>query len=695
MARKWPFTNDMTVGEIDESYLMRTDAVVRNRALKLARNVILLPGGGFTRRWGSERLQNLLAASRVEVTGYGAAARLLIFQAGRFEYRDLDGALLDTVTGCPWAEADLFTMQLASEANRVVVVSRAFYPYVLTNDGAGAWSGADFAFATGGDGRVLQPYFRFAADGVSIQPSAYTGAITVTASAAIFDATWVGKRIRYDGIEILLTAYTDATHVNGTVTGDLYPTYNVAVGSTDGFIAGQTVSGKDSQIDGYVAEITDGTHLKVQMHGSYVPFTNAEILVGPNAFSTISSTSLDATPVATVVWDEQALGNPSVCLIHRTRLLLAGLEAQPNLLMASVIGDITDFDVGTGLDTDAIVETIGTDSTLEILHFGSAEQLLIFTQNGPYYVPEQVAAPLSPTNLEILRISPEVAGASTPLLVSEGMLFTEDGSGRLMVAVPTGNVRRSWDVADLAEMAFHLSGVPREIETLAAGSSTDRLVFQLREDGKIACMTYRRGAQSTGWSLWYRTTGSWRSIVAANSALYVVSEFDGAFFLDRFDPTLYGDSCVSLAWDQDYGVFANRTISVWTGVNKIGDFETDEDGVRIGADDTYSPVTVGFDFPLTVELVPAVDADYGTSRRLRVARAWFDVSNCMPFTATTASTSFVPNGFAAPDFGGLVPAFTGRLSCTFLGHAYDATLTIVQDQGGPLTVRSVTGEIVY
>jgi hypothetical protein len=132
-----------------------------------------------------------------------------------------------------------------------------------------------------------------------------------------------------------------------------------------------------------------------------------------------------------------------------------------------------------------------------------------------------------------------------PLLAAEGLLFSEAKSGRLMIAIPTGNVRRSWDIADLSELAYHLMGTPVEMALLAAANTeSDRLVCSLRDDGKMAVMNYRRNQQFTAWSLW-ETEGDWRSITTAGGrALRGVAPHDQRlqiYRLERFEEGYWGD----------------------------------------------------------------------------------------------------------------------------------------------------------
>lgn len=700
MARRWNFTNDLSVGEIAPEFLMRTDAVVRNRAAKQARNVRLLPGGGFERRWGTIDLASLPGDTRLEVIGYGPSdAKILAFSSGEFRYFDPAGTLIYTVAACPWTADDLRTMQVAVEFDRVVVTSHSFFPQILTRTGA-TWTLQAFAFADGLAGSLLQPYYRFAERGVSVAPSGYTGAITLVASAAVFLPAHVGTRVRYTGVEILITGYTSATQLSGTVVGDLYPTINVTVASSVGFLVGQVVSGLTSEIQGVVSAVPSGVSVTVQLTDGYTYFDAAEKLTGPTSTSQISAVALNATPAASLDWDEPlistARGYPGACALHRTRLLLSDFPNAANVLAASAVGDITDFDVSTGADSDAIVERIGRDSTLRIKHFGSAEQLLIFTEAGPYYVPEQVGAPLSPTNLEILRIGPEVAGTSTPVLVSEGVVFSEQDSGRTMVAIPTGNVRRSWETTDMSELAFHLSGVPVELEIQPATSQSDRLVHSMRDDGQLTVIAYRRSDDTPGWAMW-TTTGAWRSMAVVDGDLYLVARrtLNGVttYRLEKMNDGTWGDGVIRIATPATaVPLYAGSTVSVWSDTAKLGDFAVDGAGVITDADGLLTDLTnldVGMDYTWTVELVPPVDAEYGASRKLRICRAYFDVLDTTPFSAN----GFIPSGFAAPNLGGAIAPFTGRVQCTLMGHSFDATLTVTQTAGGPSEVRSITMEV--
>ncbi len=695
MARRQEFTNSFSAGEIANDLLMRSDQTFRNEGLKRARNIQIGRGGGFKRRPGTYDHGSVPADAIVRSVGKGLDATLLIFYVNGFREVDMSGSLIYEIVGAPWTTAAMVhAMQVAIEQDRVIVTSDSFFPRQLTRS-AGIWTLASFSFAAGLSGSIKQPYWRYAPDNVTIAPSAYTGAVTVTASVATFSAAWVGYRLRYAGVELLVTAYTDTTHVTATVQGNLYPTISVTVADATGFTAGQQVQGVTSQVKGVVSQVTGATTLNVQLLGSYTYLSVGEKLIGPTSFSIISAVALNATPATSLDWDEAmispARGYPGACALHHSRLLFGAFPNAKNALAGSAVGDVTDFDVGDGSDSNAIVDTIGSDVTLDIRHFGSSEQLLILTEAGPHYIPEQVAAPLSASNLELLQIGTEAAGNPTPVLATEGLMFCESKSGRLIIATPTGNVRRSWDIADLSELAYHLMGIPSELVLVAANRDTDRTVLVLRDDGQIAAMNYRRGQTLTSWALW-TTLGEWRSITTADGRAFAISKRTIAgvtsYRLEEFIEGIWSDSqCPS---SSDLTRFNGGTVGMWSDYTKL-DNSAVAGGVVLTPPNPadYPLYVLGFDFTATAEIVPPIDGTMGLSRKSRITRAWLDVVASL----NVRLNGYLASGFPSPTLGGVLPPYTGQLNFYILGRGREPTLTLTQTDGGPMEVRSLTMEV--
>ena len=72
--------------------------------------------------------------------------------------------------------------------------------------------------ATTADDEKYQPYFAFQESGVTLTPQATSGTgKTMTTSEDYWNSSHVGTIIRYAGNEVLITGYTSATVVTGTI----------------------------------------------------------------------------------------------------------------------------------------------------------------------------------------------------------------------------------------------------------------------------------------------------------------------------------------------------------------------------------------------------------------------------------------------------------------------------------------------
>lgn len=699
MPRFRTWTTSVESGEIATEYRLRTDAVARNKGLLQAKNTRLLSGGGWSRRWGTRRKIDHVGDCRYETIGIGQSqAVLFAFSNGRLDIYNSSWALIQTITGCPWTGAHIHKMQVAAEASRVSIAHQAFYPQELVKTGA-TWARAAKSFTPGQGTTIRQPYYRFQASGVTLTPSALTGSITLTSSASHFVAGHVGARIRYVTQEILITAVGSGTSATGTIQGALFPTLNVPVVTSVGFSVGDIVEGADSKVQGLVTGIPGGTALTVLLINGYENFIGGgtnENIVGPNQRTALTAACTNATPAGAVDWDEalisDARGFPGGVAYHRGRQLLFDFPAAQNLLAASIAGDPDDFDTGEAGPNDAVIETVGRDDSLRVLFVGSMEQLLVFTEAGAYYVPETTGAPFSPTNAEFLAIGPEVIGNTAPVRVSEGMLFCEARSGRMLVLVPTGNVRRSWDVADLSELSFHLMGTPKKISVLPATSTSDREIVVLKEDGSIAWMRYRRSQESAGWCPW-DTEGDWRSMTVLDGRLFMssVRTLDGVsgYSGEELTPSVVLDGCVAGTTGPTP---AMPTIFDGTNVTITKSNQTIFQGLYddFVPEDWTGTVDVGFAPTVTVEYPPPIDGENGQWRPMQIIRAFITVVASGSFRADSYEIgAFFPE--SAED--ALPPLWSDTREHWCQGIGWNRTMIISQEIPAPLVVEAVTLEV--
>jgi hypothetical protein len=219
MARFKKFQTNFSAGWMSSQAAAREDLTAYQNGAETLTNVWPKIAGGVARRPGTDYLANLGGRSRIEPFFFRDGQEYVFaFQASQIKVYDTDGALLTTITGCPWGADDLFDLRYSQSGDVMIVVHPDYKMQKITRTGASTFTRADFAFEAHSSGWPrYEPFSKFADDAITLTPSATTGSITLTTSAAHWVAGHVGSIVRYKGKQVEVTAYTSATVVSGTV----------------------------------------------------------------------------------------------------------------------------------------------------------------------------------------------------------------------------------------------------------------------------------------------------------------------------------------------------------------------------------------------------------------------------------------------------------------------------------------------
>lgn len=229
-------------GELDPLLAARFDIKAYASGGRRFRNMHLYPQGGGRRRPGSERLAEL-------ASGTVPAVRLadFIFDDGQ-EYAfvfldqalrvyDMDGALLTSLAGCPWTAAMLPRLWWSQQADTMIITHPDLAPQKILRTGASSFARSALAYETSTAGVLHAPRFKHADDAMTITPSATTGAITLTTSAAHWVAGHVNLRVWVKGKQCQITGIVSTTVANATVKEDLADTNATADWEEEAFSA--------------------------------------------------------------------------------------------------------------------------------------------------------------------------------------------------------------------------------------------------------------------------------------------------------------------------------------------------------------------------------------------------------------------------------------------------------------------------
>jgi len=694
-------------GQADAQFARRSHEEIAAATSKTLRNVRITMSGMGERRPGLGLVLTLPGASRMLPFLYSDGTRVvLMFSNARVDILDNTGAVLQTLTSRPWSTSDLASLQFAPGLNEIYITSRSFAPYKLTAASASSWSGASMTYDTA-SGISKRPYFRYAARGVTLQPDSSTGAVNISASAAVFNANHVGARIRIVGREIVISGYTSSTQVNGTWSVTGYPTYRCTVTSTAMLAAGDSVQFSATKYQGEVYQIVSGTQVDVLMTDSLVgPTTGTDYIIGPSGVTATVTAASIVVYAATTQWDEQMIGAsagyPGGCCIHRDRLYLYDFPNAPSYIAASAAGLYSDFDVGTGLDSDAIIEQLGDAPGARIRHLVSREQLIALTSRGSYNVGEGRGTPVTPTTIAFYFIGPEPAGACAPVSPAEGVLYAETNADRLIGLAPTGNVQASWATAELGMIAPDIMASPTRL-CFVDGSSwgPERYLLAVNGDGTLGVMHYRRDSNVVGWAPW-DTNGSFTDICAFDNKVWAVVLRSGVYTLEQFltDRLLDRSSLVTTSGGATptEASWASRSVTLVWRKTVSGEARRGYMGVFAGNGSgvlTTAPVASvsrdyegGEDFTVTFEPWEPYDPISHTLKATRISQMAVDLlsSGC---ALIDGGNKLAPYRIA-DDISEPPPLRTGTRRKNLLGRRYDLTKTITQTEAAPLKVRSIT-----
>lgn len=202
-------------GEVAPELLGRPDLRLYGNGARTLTNVQVLPTGGLRRRAGLAHVAVLPGAGRlVAFTFNTAQVYLLVLLDGSLRvFRDDEPM---ATVAAPWTAAMLPRLTWTQDADTLILCHPDLPPQRLTRLSHTSWTLAPFAFRGGGSKPLRQPYFKFADADVTLQANTTTGTITLTASAAVFEADHVGLRFRLKGREVQIATVASGTSATAT-----------------------------------------------------------------------------------------------------------------------------------------------------------------------------------------------------------------------------------------------------------------------------------------------------------------------------------------------------------------------------------------------------------------------------------------------------------------------------------------------
>lgn len=368
-----------------------------------------------------------------------------------FTLNDIDGANVDSTAyttygsggvakkvievTTPYLTAELFDVQLAQKADVLYLTHSNHAQRKLERTSATAFSLSTITFLGG-------PFLDDNTGTTTITPSADTGNdITLTASAALFNANHVGAYWKVKSGIVKIDTYTDTTHVVGDV---------------------------QANQDGTAGDLATG-------------------------------------PAATDDWAEGAWsadeGYPGVVSFHEQRILYAKTKNSLQSFWGSYIRVFDDFFAGTG-DSDSYRYTIDTEQVNAIRWLSSGSKALqIGTFGGTFSASSgSDTVPISPTNIIVVRDTTYGSAAIIPKRIGNFIYYIQRNLKTLReLGENPESIAETQRALDITVLSDHITGDDGIVD-MAYQQSPNNVLWLVRDDGEVATLTRQIDQEVIGWT---------------------------------------------------------------------------------------------------------------------------------------------------------------------------------------------------
>lgn len=499
MTRTSPPQVAFSSGEIDPLLHRRFDYQRFQTGLAKCNGFLPLQQGGFTRAPGTFYRGRTRGDARAVLVPFQFAAndalileftplKMRVWRYGNLVMSGVDPYELDT----PFDAADLSSLRWVQSADVIYFLDGVHQPYELSRFALDNWTLVPKIFSTG-------PFrVQNLDEAVTVQASAETGTITLTANAAFFTANQIGSLIKLeprDNTGIPLWTSNEALTV-----GDRRRygenTYELAAG---------TDSKTNPPLHSEGTALYDNAPLKWTFISDGVGIARITAITSPTV---AISEVLKAIPRGCVddptyrfsegAWSEK-YGWPSAGEIYDQRLVFAASASEPRTLWFSDIGIFDDF--GQGVEADeAFTYTIAGDSSVNrILHVRRGSSgLHIFALGEEYSTrSESRAQAIGPTTAVFGKDSEYGASMAVPISPDGKPIFiTRDRRRVIQIAYSfqeDGNQSRA-----LSLPAQHLGA--SSFEQIVWQTTPDRIGWLRRGTGDLVAMIHDPSEEILGWA---------------------------------------------------------------------------------------------------------------------------------------------------------------------------------------------------
>ena len=675
MARLQQYQSNFSLGAIDPLLRGRIDLQQYYSALETAKNVLIEPQGGFSRRAGLKFVtdltsdnasngvmlipfefsttQNFMIVATAYNTSNTIRFRFYINQTLITNINSSGNSYLDYSTGSLYSVSnyDLKKLYFTQNTDTLICVHENIIPFTVVRGNANnLWTISQIS--------LVKPKAQFTKatsnPSATITPDATDGTVNITASSGVF-----------------------------------------ASGNVDQYINVLNGFGRAR-----IIEFTSSTVVKAVTE---TPFFEKDVAIASGAWE-LETGYEDA-------WSATR-GYPRTCTFHEGRLYFGGSATLPSTLFASKVGQFFNFKQDEGLDDDAMQVTLTTDNVNAINALKSGRDLQIFTSGAEFFLPQADLEPITPSNIVVKSATRRGSKPNIRPQGAEGGTLFIQRQGKALREMLFSDVELSYVANNISLLSSHLIIDPQKMALRPATDTTEGDLLMIINGtstagyravsteyaGTMACFMMNKSQNIIAPSF-FKTDGDFVDVAVDLDDIFVVVKrtVGGStkHYLEVFDDDFTTDSAV-------------QKLTSFSGTSYSGHAHLEGKTVAVIRDDIVDPSVAVSSGAVTTIAQPATYMEAGLD---------FDVEvKTMPFESKLASGSvqsqkrriveispilFKSQNVAINNFdipldtfpfvgSGGVPTFTGtKKTMGFRGYTRDAQITITQTQPVFLTVLSL------
>lgn len=415
----------------------------------------------------------------------------------------------------PYLSASLANLRYTQSADVVTIVNQLNTPYEFVRIASASFTFGAITNFSGG------PFLDDNVTATTVSASAATGAVTLTASTAIFLASHIGSLFR-----LALQDYTlippwepskfiaaGAVNPNGllrTSNGKVYIASGngvaPAAGTYTGTVAPSHESGVKADGDGNLLNGVANTHAGVTWLFLHPGFGTATITAIGGGGLTATATVIDYMPVVgpavSTIWAFGAWsanqGYPALVTYFADRLTFANTPARPQTEWASKTGDYHNFARSSPLvANDSIRQQLNARQVNAIVDLIPMDQLIAMTSSSSWASPNR-GETWSPLTIGYYPQSFDGAMFLRAILTGDSALFAQAGGTKVRdLSFTQEGGKFTGD--ELTVLARHLFDSSHTIVDWDYAKEPFGIAWIVRSDGALIGLTYLKEQQVIAW----------------------------------------------------------------------------------------------------------------------------------------------------------------------------------------------------